>query len=1335
MQSTFRTRGATLAGLLVLAMAALTPSLAEAKPEPGAKRGFRLFARPLGAMTINRVLCGLTSTGEICVDSTNSSTIGGGFWPKGTADQYVFNTGLQLAGIIGSDGGPWAGDTTGAFFFDPKGTTQHGIEVRPIYNSVSSADAANWPDAARVPCTSAAVSANCLANPSAGPDSVGGFYSPLLQGRVNGSQGDVWFMTWEGSPALNSGRPHPMGIVVETRGLGWNFPSGNEDIIYFVYTFYNVTSLDPLAYGTMRPAMSSIMQEQATSFHALNNAGFNVTLPVGGYTIDPLYAAFATDMDVADAGTNYASVNLPFALGDTYDRTFGRFAGWTFDPAIFSAPFFAGSGFVGVKYLSSPAATGATTYAGPGEIQLFGNTENGGFFGDPQNTTQLYRYLSGNISTAAGDAPCNTGDPTVTRICYVNNSRPFDMRFFQSSTPLALPAGGYGSIVVAYVFAAPVDGICAPPCDITPGDVEVISDPARAGNPALVPDQQKLAGYLSWSDVNGNSRVEQDEFVVVPGSLLGKALTAQAVFDSKFLLPFSPESPDFFLIPGDNSVTVMWRQSPSEQTGDPFYQVARFAQIGGSVNPLYDANYREFDVEGYRVYRGRVDSPNELSLIGQFDFAGTALADYGGQVDYGPLCAPELGVVTACAAPYNLAEFAPGVQRTVFAPIALNQVGNTINQVKFGERTLLADGTAFVLTSDTAVVGLGGSCAPSACPPLRDNGVPFFMVDDQVRNNFRYFYSVTAFDVNSWQSGPTNLESPRITKPVVPTKPATNYSTGGTPGPTAMFGRGVQLDPTAPVPPLDPTTGVWGGPMPPADGWDIQIAEFISTVMPSTGTFNARLDSVRLGNAWGSSDEVNTYYWTGIVNPPVVFTLASFQPFLDDDAVAATSLTYPAATTDASLAGRYGGDGGYFIQGQTSISTPGIYVTNGTGRSASLAFGDGAQFESDWDGSFYDGPRWFEGTESFANPTGGFCAPNCTVTNWNNAGNLAGVTSIHQPASYTTMNFGFREFQGALGGASRAADVEVHWGAAGVVDSVVDVTHNVLVPFKAGNFRNPQGTLVDAGIGLSWGFLNTAGQASGGEFNNDPAAVSIYDFACLNPIWVDTHIRAPCGLSPGAGDDPMFLESTAAISTQGYVTGSFGAAYTRTAPGIAMYMLGNIFQFEMGALPAAGTVWTMRDHIGGIYGGKGTDVDQVTVINDAGPYGFHSFTRPMTAAGVELQGSFTAVNEITRITSDDIANVHPVPDPLYITSEFDNSATEVRIEFINMPAQAIIRIYSSSGVLVDLLEHDSEQAGGSLTWGVRNRNQQVVASGVYFYHIESNDQRRVGRMTIVRYTE
>ena len=165
MHSPFRKRGVILAGLLALALAAALPTLAVAKPEPGAKKakGFRLFARPLGAMTINNVYCGLSSDGQVCVDSTNSSTIGGGYWPKGTADQYIFNSGLQLAGVIGADGGPWAGDTTGAFFFDPKGTTQHGTQVEPIYNTSDPDDFANlprpatcrrWPRATRAPAIS-----------------------------------------------------------------------------------------------------------------------------------------------------------------------------------------------------------------------------------------------------------------------------------------------------------------------------------------------------------------------------------------------------------------------------------------------------------------------------------------------------------------------------------------------------------------------------------------------------------------------------------------------------------------------------------------------------------------------------------------------------------------------------------------------------------------------------------------------------------------------------------------------------------------------------------------------------------------------------------------------------------------------------------------------------------------------------------------------------------------------------------------------------------------------------------------------------------------------------
>jgi hypothetical protein len=50
-----------------------------------------------------------------------------------------------------------------------------------------------------------------------------------------------------------------------------------------------------------------------------------------------------------------------------------------------------------------------------------------------------------------------------------------------------------------------------------------------------------------------------------------------------------------------------------------------------------------------------------------------------------------------------------------------------------------------------------------------------------------------------------------------------------------------------------------------------------------------------------------------------------------------------------------------------------------------------------------------------------------------------------------------------------------------------------------------------------------------------------------------------------------------------------------------------------------------------------------------------------------------------------------------------------------------------------LLEYHSSTFGGSERWNLLNRNNQVVASGVYFYHIESGDARRLGRFVVVNF--
>jgi flagellar hook assembly protein FlgD len=73
---------------------------------------------------------------------------------------------------------------------------------------------------------------------------------------------------------------------------------------------------------------------------------------------------------------------------------------------------------------------------------------------------------------------------------------------------------------------------------------------------------------------------------------------------------------------------------------------------------------------------------------------------------------------------------------------------------------------------------------------------------------------------------------------------------------------------------------------------------------------------------------------------------------------------------------------------------------------------------------------------------------------------------------------------------------------------------------------------------------------------------------------------------------------------------------------------------------------------------------------------------------------------------------------------------------VNLPASATIRIYTTSGVLVRALVHETTTNGGEATWDVRNRNNQFVASGVYFYHVTAeNGETTVGRMTITNYAQ
>ncbi len=1303
-----------LFGLLLTFVSPDPPHLARRMPTFGTAP-VMLFGS--GTMRVNRVTLGFDSRGEI--GPLECDCTGGAYWPRGTADEYLNTSGIWVTGIVGgarTATNPWGGDTAVVKFFDPLGSQRGGKQAAAFANAAEASNLSAWPDYARVPQG----------------DQAELIYDPSLRGLVSASRGDISFLSWDGDSTAVSGRSHPLGIVVDQRMMAWDYPLWNDDIVYVVFTFYNISTTNEAAYAGVRPALRSILIQKARDFQARNNARYGITLSPDGYSINPAYAALGADFDVGNTGRNYASINAAFSLGFTWQSDFVIPTGWTFDPARFAPPFFQGPGFGGVKYLKGP---------GSGRIQLFSVTTNGGSapvsFPDPTTAERMFRVTAG--APAAGDGSCNIpGSPPATHLCFVKRAPAADVRFFQASEPFTLAPGGQGSMVVAYIFAAPVSIPGFVPVSSTTG-VEP-GDPtwmARGDSLVLKGGANRidsLSGFVKYNGpaTNGDGSPHaptQDEFSVVAGSLLGKALMAQAVFNNRFLLASAPAAPDFFLVPGDRQVTVLWKPSATEASGDAFFAAANSPTVTSSgatiPNQLYDPNFRKFDVEGYRVYRGRTEDPASLQLLAQYDYPGTQLIDFGGLVVTGtrsgsvsttPNCAPELVVVTDCT---GTTAIVPGIANTVARTFDLN---GPLVQVNYTNRILLG-GAPYVLLADTVLTGHA-----SGNPALSNTTVPFVFVDKAgatncatcgVANGVTYYYTVTAFDVNSIRSGPSSMESARVVKAVVPRAPAGNYDNSVVTS-TGVYGRtGLLTDNT--VPSLDSVTGEFSKAFPPGDGLTLTIPAFVAPVFKGSGVVSVRFDSNRVtAFTPGTSTTFTSFFTLSTAAGQLALSLPMLISQTTVSAVTATA-TFAGPSPDPVLSGEYGGGAGFTIGGTFSARQLGSYMSGLQGRGCNNnALGAGNARTGQ---CYYNGPRWFVGAnESAPNPTTASPvvnrAPNntlnATAASYANAGVLPGVIAAHHPDAYGYfVGTGWRDVEGMLSPFVTAADYKMYWGSSGAVDSVIDVTHDVPVPFKPDY------------LGSSWGVLNSGNAPVTGSYDLRPELTAT-DFACIAPLKSFSAAGIPACTAAAV------LESTArpgpiAFFTQG-AAGSPTLSNSRTAPvasagGFGLYLKGRIFLFQLtgGAVPPAGTVWTMRDYVGGIYGGNGAGGDE-------GKYAyFPAAVRPLNAPGASVQFHYSVTNTLTSATSDLLGNVHTVPDPYYLVG----GQTDRTIQFVHVPVPAVIRIYSVSGILVRVLENSG--SAGTVTWDVKNRSGRDLATGVYFYNVESGGVQRTGRMTIVNH--
>ena len=91
--------------------------------------------------------------------------------------------------------------------------------------------------------------------------------------------------------------------------------------------------------------------------------------------------------------------------------------------------------------------------------------------------------------------------------------------------------------------------------------------------------------------------------------------------------------------------------------------------------------------------------------------------------------------------------------------------------------------------------------------------------------------------------------------------------------------------------------------------------------------------------------------------------------------------------------------------------------------------------------------------------------------------------------------------------------------------------------------------------------------------------------------------------------------------------------------------------------------------------------------------------------------------------------IKPVPNPFYLTGDYDPNPGSYAIRFHHLPEECTISIYNLSGQLMRVIEKDDATAIAS--WDVLTENGLPVASGIYIYVVDAPGfGTKIGKMAV-----
>jgi 5-hydroxyisourate hydrolase-like protein (transthyretin family) len=122
------------------------------------------------------------------------------------------------------------------------------------------------------------------------------------------------------------------------------------------------------------------------------------------------------------------------------------------------------------------------------------------------------------------------------------------------------------------------------------------------------------------------------------------------------------------------------------------------------------------------------------------------------------------------------------------------------------------------------------------------------------------------------------------------------------------------------------------------------------------------------------------------------------------------------------------------------------------------------------------------------------------------------------------------------------------------------------------------------------------------------------------------------------------------------------------------------------------------------------------------------FTFATKASRTDVDKAKNELNRIDVVPNPYISATRAERRTLYSTGRGDR-----RIQFIRLPAQCTIRIFTIAGQLVKTLRKESTSTDGSLAWDLVTEDGMDIAFGLYLYHVDAPGVgEHIGKFAVIK---